>query len=378
MDFTSLHNQSLERAVHGRYLPAQLLEDVLTKHNASIIGKSVEGRPIYKIERGTGPVKVLMWSQMHGNESTTTKAVLDLLNLLSLDSDQGDEILQKVTLTIVPMLNPDGATKYTRFNASHIDLNRDFVSLSQPETRALMGLYHEIKPTFCFNLHDQRTIFGVGEPSRPAAISFLAPAFNQVCEVNKVRLESMRVIVHINKALSPYVHGCIGRFDDSFNLNCAGDRLTFLGTPTILVEAGHVHGDYQRELVRHHVFAALVAGLCALTKPLDVANIEDEYLQIPQNKIAFYDFAYNNVRICYDTTEIITNFAAHYEEVLIEGNIRFIAKIILLRPDELIAGHVTYDAKGARFKGPSGAFPIPGDIADFSLDDVKFANGVPV
>ena len=31
-------------------------------------------------------------------------------------------------------------------------------------------------PKFCFNLHDQRTIFGVEGTKNPATISFLAPS----------------------------------------------------------------------------------------------------------------------------------------------------------------------------------------------------------
>jgi len=46
------------------------------------IGKSYLGKPIYKMSVGIGNIKVLAWSQMHGNESNGTLAMLDLLETL--------------------------------------------------------------------------------------------------------------------------------------------------------------------------------------------------------------------------------------------------------------------------------------------------------
>jgi hypothetical protein len=46
--------------------------------------------------------------------------------------------------------------------------------------------------------------------------------------------------------LQRYIPGQIGRFDDSFNLNC-GDTFQAMGVPTLLFEAGHFEGDYQRK-----------------------------------------------------------------------------------------------------------------------------------
>jgi hypothetical protein len=40
-------------------------------------------------------------------------------------------------------------------------------------------------------------------------------------------------------------------------------------------------------------------------------------LNIPQNKVAFYDFYIKNVKLNYDGVEKITNFAAQYKEELI-------------------------------------------------------------
>src|SRR5690606_16971219 len=93
--------------------------------NCSIIGSSETGQNIYGLKLGKGSYKILIWSQMHGNESTTTKAMMDLLSVLDKNEDLREFVFQKYTLFIIPILNPDGAVAYTRQNANMADLNRD-------------------------------------------------------------------------------------------------------------------------------------------------------------------------------------------------------------------------------------------------------------
>ena len=87
MNYENLYNQNLETNLKGRYITLDAIEPLLLQFNSDnqvqIIGQSVLGKPIYKYEIGTGNTRVLLWSQMHGNESTTTKALFDFLNLLS-------------------------------------------------------------------------------------------------------------------------------------------------------------------------------------------------------------------------------------------------------------------------------------------------------
>ena len=56
------------------------------------IGKSYLGKPIYKVSVGMGNIKVLAWSQMHGNESNGTLAMLDLLETLKKYKKLGDDL----------------------------------------------------------------------------------------------------------------------------------------------------------------------------------------------------------------------------------------------------------------------------------------------
>ena len=381
MDLEQLFSQYKEQSINGRYITLESIQPLLNKintdNNVEIIGESVLGNAIYKYQIGAGKIKILLWSQMHGNESTTTKALFDIFNILSGESELAKKWLSTFTFCFIPMLNPDGAKLYTRENANKVDLNRDSQNLSQPESRVLRETFEKLKPDFCYNLHDQRTIFGVGSTGKPATLSFLAPAYNEEREINESRLKAINLISGINTILQKYIPGQIGRFDDSFNINCIGDTFQYLGVPTVLFEAGHFQNDYNRDETRKYVFAALASSFEILGENDVVTNEFDNYLSIPQNKVVFYDFLYKNIRINYDGIEIITNFAAQYKEELIENQICFNAYIVHISDLDNYFGHYEYDAKGALYLNGSDNIPVLNQKADFYLDNnVVFVNGL--
>jgi len=381
MDLEQLHNQYKEQSVQGRYITFETIFPVLEKLNTNnqleIIGKSVLGISIYRYQMGSGKTKIFLWSQMHGNEGTTTKALLDFLNFLHGGSELAKTFLETFTFCCIPMLNPDGAKLYTRENANKVDLNRDSQDLSQPESRILRAVFENFKPDFCFNLHDQRTIFGVGDTGKPATLSFLAPSYNEEREVNENRLKAINLISGINDVLQQFIPGQIGRFDDGFNINCIGDTFQYLGVPTVLFEAGHFPQDYQREETRKYVFASLVTSFKILNENDLVGNEFDKYLSIPQNKVVFYDFLYKNIKINYDGIEIITKFAAQYKEELINNQICFNAYIVHIGELDDFFGHFEYDAKEALYQDENENFPKLNQKANFYLNNaLEFANGL--
>lgn len=276
-----------------------LLQTLSSKFKKEILGYSENNIPIYKISMGTGKTKILIWSQMHGNESTGTKALFDLFNFFEKSNTElskiKESILKSCTIQFIPLLNPDGAIKFTRENANDIDLNRDAVERKAKESRLLRGVLDNFNPKFCFNLHDQRSIFNVKGTPNPATISFLAPSEDFDRTVTKGRKETMSVIVAMNHLLQQIIPNQIGRYTDEFYPTATGDNFQKLGHNTILIEAGHFKDDYQREITRKYNFYALLQGLYFIGTEKTYDNYEP-YHDIPNNDTKFLDIIYKNIK----------------------------------------------------------------------------------
>ncbi|WP_222984108.1 M14 family metallopeptidase [Flagellimonas meishanensis] len=355
------HSLFKEHSVTGRYVTLEHLQRVwipkLDKSSLLGMGVSVNGTIINGISLGNGNEKILMWSQMHGNESTTTKAVLDLVNYLLAPSRLRDIILDRCTLLIIPLLNPDGAALYTRENANGIDLNRDAKDLTQPESRVLRTAFDDFRPSFCFNLHDQRTIFSAGKTNRPATVSFLSPASDPQREVTPVREASMRLIVAMNSLLQSKIPEQVGRYDDTFNENCVGDTFQMLGAPTVLFEAGHSPEDYGREKTREYIFYALLEAL----KTIAIKAVEEfdvnEYFNIPENEKLYYDVLVKNAGAVNPNLGTGVDLGIQFKEVLHDGKIRFEPEVKAIEHLEGHFGHKRYDCAHASDMNALSAVP---------------------
>jgi len=129
-----------------------------------IIGKSVKGRDIpalfYSpgggIPQGTRqrPL-VLVYCQQHGNEPAGKEAALLLAQELA--SEKGGRKYD-FDLIIVPLVNPDGSETASRRNANDVDLNRDYIMLSQPETQALYDLFLDYLPEVALDVHEYNAV----------------------------------------------------------------------------------------------------------------------------------------------------------------------------------------------------------------------------
>lgn len=339
----SLFKNHRASALFGRYIHTESIEPIL-KNLSSVfevesIGFSVNRLPIHSVTFGNGDKKILMWSQMHGNESTTTKAVFDLFNVICMD-DTGfaETILETCTVKVIPILNPDGAKAYTRLNANEIDLNRDAQDLSQPESKVLRRIFDEFKPDFCFNLHGQRTIFSAGMSKHPATVSFLAPAQDIGCTITSTRKIAMSIIVKMNTVLQKQIKNQVGIYDDAFNLNCVGDMFQSLKVPTILFEAGHFSNDYQREETRKLIFQSLLVSIhCITNDDINEAHYK-EYQNIPKNEKQFFDIIIRNSKGM--------DIAIQFQEELIQNNIEFVPKVEKISDLKHFYGHIEIDANG--------------------------------
>ena len=83
----SIYEAQKENALFGKWITFEDLETLFAKHESkffvSQVGTSEENRPIMQLKIGNGTKRILLWSQMHGNESTGTKALFDFLNCIT-------------------------------------------------------------------------------------------------------------------------------------------------------------------------------------------------------------------------------------------------------------------------------------------------------
>ncbi|MER3317402.1 MAG: M14 family metallopeptidase [Allomuricauda sp.] len=339
------HSLYKEKSIQGRYINMEAIQPCFHKVSCPLIhiGDSVEGIGINAFKLGKGGKKVLMWSQMHGNESTTTKAVWDLVNFLQSDDSLAQNILRECSLMIVPMLNPDGANIYTRENINKVDLNRDAKNLTQPESIALRDLFESFQPDFCFNLHDQRTLFSAGKANKSAIVSFLSPASNQERHITPPREVAMKLIVGMNAMLQKHISGQVGRYDDDFNDNCIGDTFQMLNVPTILFESGHYPEDYEREKTRELIFLSIIEALKIIANnEIDTYKTGD-YFSIPGNQKLFFDIIIINAELVDPEIEPGQKVGIRYKEVLDVDKITFKPEIAEIGLLEGFYGHQTIE-----------------------------------
>ena len=249
------------------------------------LGDSVEGRPLRHVHWGDGSVPVLLWSQMHGDESTATMALADLFRFLG--EHPRDPLVRRLRagtrLHVVPILNPDGAARFQRRNAQGIDINRDARALVTPEARALHDLRERIRPQFGFNLHDQQVGYRAGDSARGTAIALLAPAFNEAREVDAARGRAIEVSVAIRAVLEPYIAGHIAKWDDTYNPRAFGDLTAGAGVATVLIESGGIEGDLHKQRLRKLNFLALLAALDAIATGAHRGLPHAAYDALPEN-----------------------------------------------------------------------------------------------
>ncbi len=128
-----------------------------------IAGASVKNKTIKYTKFGDGPNSTLLIASIHGDE----QAGASLLNQFCGYLKENRNLLCGKAVVIVPVVNPDGFARKTRFNAEKIDLNRNFpadnrvndehngsFALSGPEAYALYRIINTFKPGKILTFHE--------------------------------------------------------------------------------------------------------------------------------------------------------------------------------------------------------------------------------
>jgi protein MpaA len=125
-------------------------------------GISNQGRPIEVIVLGQGETVSLILASIHGDETAGTGLIWRLLLYLQ----QHPRLLEGRQVVLIPLANPDGAVRKSRYNGHGVDLNRNFETanrinssrhgfygFSQPESRIIAHLMHQYQPDRVLSLH---------------------------------------------------------------------------------------------------------------------------------------------------------------------------------------------------------------------------------
>jgi beta-lactamase class A len=249
------------------------------------IGRSTENRPLYLVRHGGGPERVLLWSQMHGDETTASRALADIFNYIARfpDEPRVRRWAERLTILAIPMLNPDGAEAHRRRSAFGIDINRDARALATPEARALRSMQQRWQPAFGFNLHDQNPRSRVGTTDRIAAMALLAPAPDAAATETPTFVRARHLTAHIARELAPLTGQHLARYDDSYNARAFGDGMQSWGVSTVLIETGSWRDDESKHYLRTANFVALVSALDAIADGSYESAAISLYADLPQN-----------------------------------------------------------------------------------------------
>ena len=116
-------------------------------------------------------VPIYIQSAIHGNEAEGVDAMFELVELLATTpygaDPEVDAILDHVVLLWNVDQNPDGRILGQRANANNFDLNRDFLTQSQPETQAAVSIIQEWLPPDMLDQHGYVTPTLIESTTKP-------------------------------------------------------------------------------------------------------------------------------------------------------------------------------------------------------------------
>lgn len=106
---------------------------------ASVIGQSIEGRPLrqFVLSETTNANYVFIIGRQHPPEVTGTIGMMSFVDVLAGKSRLAKRYRRQFQTVVIPLVNPDGVEHgHWRSNLGAVDLNRDWRSFVQPESRA--------------------------------------------------------------------------------------------------------------------------------------------------------------------------------------------------------------------------------------------------
>lgn len=133
-------------SAHGRLGHYQAFRHTMLKDPEKALGMLEKGEDF--------KVPVFINASIHGGETTGVDAALRMLRRLAFDDDEEVRAILDNTIVLINIVqNPDGRVTDRRPNGNGFDVNRDFITLSQPESRATAAQIVKWKPMIFLDLH---------------------------------------------------------------------------------------------------------------------------------------------------------------------------------------------------------------------------------
>lgn len=161
---TPLERLHYQRISHAAEIDADLeaLAAATPLARKESLGLSLEQRPLSALllssaKPGQSHPRLMLVGSQHGAaEPAGGEAMLRLARQL-LGGDLRD-VLDEFDVVLVPDANPDGRDTGHRSNAARVNLNTDFVRLSQPESQALVTALERYAPLAVLDVHESAVL----------------------------------------------------------------------------------------------------------------------------------------------------------------------------------------------------------------------------
>ncbi|MEE4639983.1 MAG: M14 family zinc carboxypeptidase [Wenzhouxiangella sp.] len=231
---------------------------------------------------GDGPPVIWLGYAVHGNEASgVTAAMITAWYLASARNNEVSDWLDQAVILMEPVLNPDGVDRFAHWVNMHrgvhpvsdpadrehhenwpngrtnyywFDLNRDWLPLVHPESRARLAQYHAWRPHVVTDHHEMgpnRTYFfqpGVPERNNPLTPSRNFALTAEIAEYHARRLDAAGEPYYTRENYDDYYAGKGSTYPD------------LTGSVGILFEQGSVRGHVQDTDYGRRTFAQAVAN----------------------------------------------------------------------------------------------------------------------
>lgn len=176
----------------------QVIATISSKDNLENLDDILSDRRATNSQDSDAPVVVWLGYSIHGNEiSGSNASILVAYQLAAATSSEVDALLENIVIVIEPSMNPDGMDRFTtyangnrnktdnsdpnhrehqlqwpsgRTNHYMFDLNRDWLPITQTESRNRITQFHYYKPNVMADFHemgkDGNYFFQPGVPTR--------------------------------------------------------------------------------------------------------------------------------------------------------------------------------------------------------------------